>query len=609
MTSSSSRRQSAAITIASLLILLSSPSFFVMGKKPSLSVKCIDNTDGTNNPAVIYHLSNNELRPYPNMDFYYWNGYEKDHFPGVGRHINCTGIPIGSPYDVQPETIVSQEAYKFMPMFKMRTDQKCQPGIATRHEVGKCRVERPVNVPLYYESATVEESNGTSKSTLHSYWVYYGMQSNCGPFDAGKHKDDWEHVDIHVQDGKIKHVIYSQHGGMYTLSKKDVPMENGRVVVYVGKYSHGSYHDQRKKCKFDKGCKKTGEYCKYWKDPRTGKSFDWYPSKLLSLPGFRVHQENSVPIDDPVCKLETGGFEWGGIEFEGPTNTCKRNPRYLTYTNKAKPMTVRDMMMGNYRPGSAVKCLNGTTGKTNSNPHTVYRFQNRALRPYPSSSIFKSWDSNYPHFDTIDCTYLPIGRPMGYNLNHSHEGKSIKCSNSNNIRAVYRWTNGQLRLYPNPLVALSWNRFWNRILTINCRGLPVGEPMERKPNSPPEGQAIRCTGLGADHHIYRWTNSELRHYPSPAIFASWSGGDSSSMVAYCGGQNVGRPMTWNVSRLPEGKSLRCSGSRTVYRWTNGELRGYPNRDIFESCDGNWSNIGNIDCRGLRFGRPMGQCNG
>lgn len=612
MTSSSlhilARRQVTTIMISSLFILLSSsPSLFVMGKKPSPAVKCIKNTDGTNNPSVIYHLSNNELRPYPNMDFYYWNGYDKNHFPGVGRHIDCTGLTIGPPYDVQPETIVSEEAYKFIPMYKMRTDQKCQPGPATRHEVGKCRVDRPVDLPIYYENSIVqeEELNG-SPSTLHSYWVYYGMQNSCGPFDAGKHKDDWEHVDIHVQDGDIKHVIYSQHGGMYTLSKKNVPMENGRVVVYVGKYAHGSYHDQRKKCNFDSGCKSTGEYCKYWKDPRTGKSYDWYPHKLLSLPGFRL-QQDSVPIDDPVCKLETGGFEWGGVELEGPTNTCRRNPRYLTYTNKAEPMTARDMMLGNYRPGSGVKCTDNTDNT--NNPRVVYRFQDRTLRPYPSLSIFKSWDPKY-HYDYIDCTHFPIGRPMGYNFNNNHEGHSIKCIGSTDGKisdhAVYRWTDGKLRHYPNALIALSWNRFWNKILTIDCRGLPIGAPMKKKVNSPQEGQAIKCTGA---HHVYRWTNNQLRHYPNPEIFSSWNGGDNSSSSAFCGGQHIGKPMTWNVQNLPEGKSLRCNGSRKVYRWTNNQLRLYPSRDIFGSCDGDWSNVGNIDCRGLAFGNPMGPCHG
>lgn len=331
---------------------------------------------------------------------------------------------------------------------------------------------------------------------------------------------------------------------------------------------------------------------------------------MLSLPGFRVHQEDSVPIDDPVCKHKADkGFKIIGKEVVAPTNTCERNPHYLRYPSDAKPMTVRNMMLGNYRPGSAVKCLDNTDNT--NNPRIVYRFKDRTLHPYPSLSIFKSWDRNYPRFEYIDCTYFSIGRPMAHNLNSDHEGRSIKCRDSTDGKSsentVYRWVNSnkELRPYPNPLIALSWNRFWNQLSTIDCRGLTIGAPMEKKANSPPEGQAIRCAGA---HHIDRWSNDQLRHYPSPAIFASWNGGDSSSLTAFCGRQKVGKPMTWNVQLIPEGKSLRCSGSKTVYRWTNNQLRGYPNRAVFGSCDGNWSNVGNIDCRGLKFGAPMKPCN-
>lgn len=328
-------------------------------------------------------------------------------------------------------------------------------------------------------------------------------------------------------------------------------------------------------------------------------SYDWFPNKLKSLPGRRL-QQDTVPIDDPVCKLETGSII--------VTNSCKRNPYYLTYPNKHKPMTARDMMLKNYRPGSAVKCLDGTDGKNHD--RTVYRFENKTLRPYPSPEIYQSWDSRYPHHDYIDCTYIPMGPPMAYNLSPKHEGHSIKChegttNGKHNKDAVYRWTHGELRHYPNPLVALSWNFSWNHILTIDCRGLFISDdPMQRKANSPSEGQSIKCAGTP---HVYRWTDDTLRHYPNPGIMASWTNGNMGSSTAYCPGQKYGKAMAWNTSIIPEGKSLRCSGSATVYRWGGGHLRGYPNRATFESCDGNWSKIGNIDCRGLSFGPPMSMC--
>ena len=113
------------------------------------------------------------------------------------------------------------------------------------------------------------------------------------------------------------------------------------------------------------------------------KSYDWSPNKLLSLPGFRL-QEDSTPVDDPICKLKTGGLVVGGVEIVGPTNTCKRNPPYLTYPSKSRPMTGRDLLLGNYRNGSAIKCIDNTD-KAN-NPHIVYRFQDRTCLLYTSPS-------------------------------------------------------------------------------------------------------------------------------------------------------------------------------------------------------------------------------
>jgi len=260
--------------------------------------------------------------------------------------------------------------------------------------------------------------------------------------------------------------------------------------------------------------------------------------------------------------------------------------------------------MGNYRPGSAVKCTNNSDGKDHG--HTVYRLGDKTLRPYPSPEVFESWDPNYPRADYIDCTYFLIGPAMGYNLTPEHEGDSIQCLKGTvDASKIYRWTSGELRHYPNRLVALSWNFSWNNIIKIDCSYLPIGDPMSRKPNSPQEGLSIRC-GSSDTPQVYRWTNDELRLYPSRAIMGSWTNGDMSATIAFCSGQKFGNEMTWNTSSIPEGKSLRCNGSAAVYRWENGYLRVYPNRATFESCD-DWSKIGDIDCRGLSYGAQMSKC--
>ena len=55
------------------------------------------------------------------------------------------------------------------------------------------------------------------------------------------------------------------------------------------------------------------------------------------------------------------------------------------------------------------------------------------------------------------------------------EGKSYKCSNSNH--AVYRYTKGELRLYPDHVIASSWDKNWRKFEVISCDGIPKGFPM------------------------------------------------------------------------------------------------------------------------------------
>jgi len=56
---------------------------------------------------------------------------------------------------------------------------------------------------------------------------------------------------------------------------------------------------------------------------------------------------------------------------------------------------------------------------------------------------------------------------------------SVKCTDDPN--KVYRYADGQLRWYPNPSVASSWDPNWTKITTLNCTNIPKGPTMEMKP--------------------------------------------------------------------------------------------------------------------------------
>ena len=108
-------------------------------------------------------------------------------------------------------------------------------------------------------------------------------------------------------------------------------------------------------------------------------------------------------------------------------------------------------------------------------------------------------------------------------------GTSIKC-NANDVgsgvnAAVYRYMGGtELRHYPNPPIAASWNSEWSAdIKEIDCDGLTEGEKMSYNATV---GDPVQCTandvGSGANAAVYRVeADKVLRHYPNPSIATSW----------------------------------------------------------------------------------------
>lgn len=81
-----------------------------------------------------------------------------------------------------------------------------------------------------------------------AYWFFYGYQDTCSP-GVGSHNADWEHVVVKVRDvdstnERLAEVMFFQHSGRYTRTRGNYQVHGGtHPVVYVGKNSHGSYHD------------------------------------------------------------------------------------------------------------------------------------------------------------------------------------------------------------------------------------------------------------------------------------------------------------------------------------------------------------------------------
>jgi hypothetical protein len=94
---------------------------------------------------------------------------------------------------------------------------------------------------------------------------------------------------------------------------------------------------------------------------------------------------------------------------------------------------------------------------------------------------------------------------------------------------------------------------------------------------PPEGYSIRC--LEEPDKVYRWTEGELRYYPTGQVASSWNTAWREDLIQMdCINIPKGEPMPMNFGSLTmlraadgfsvgEGYSVRCK----VHRWHEGEL--------------------------------------
>jgi hypothetical protein len=133
---------------------------------------------------------------------------------------------------------------------------------------------------------------------------------------------------------------------------------------------------------------------------------------------------------------------------------------------------------------------------------------------------------------------------------------------------------------------------------------------------PPDGYSIRC--LQEPDKIYRWTESELRYYPSGQIASSWNIVWREELVQIdCLNIPIGMPMSMNFDSLTmsratngfsvaDGYSVRClEEPDKVYRWQEGELHHYPSGIIASSWDEDWREaLVETDCLNFPIGEPM-----
>jgi hypothetical protein len=156
--------------------------------------------------------------------------------------------------DCQSPECVKDRARRFAPLLRFDQVQgatnKCFPSDAAPYYAARKQGnhERICNtdassilenrVPVYFD---YQDCSGDT--TVIMYWFFYGYQDTCTG-NLGSHDADWERIAVKVKDGRLERVLYFQHAGSYTRQGNDFSThDNTHPVVFVGKNSHGSYHD------------------------------------------------------------------------------------------------------------------------------------------------------------------------------------------------------------------------------------------------------------------------------------------------------------------------------------------------------------------------------
>lgn len=261
--------------------------------------------------------------------------------------------------------------------------------------------------------------------------------------------------------------------------------------------------------------------------------------------------------------------------------------------------------------GASIKCKQDV-GKFAGK---VYRHVNGEYRHYPNAQVASSWNPNWnKNITTIDCSGLKQGTPLS-KFQPPAEGASIKCTNVTGPAAntVYRYVDGQYRGYPSPQIASTWNKDWDKkIVGVDCSVLKKGAPLGAfKP--PAEGSSIKCLHNkgNAAKAVYRYADGEYRPYPNPATAKSWNPNwDKNVTTVDCSALKKGAAL--GAYKPPaEGSSVKCKqdmntkNTGKVYRYTNGQVRHYPNAAIAKSWNPEWNKtITTIDCTPLKVGKSM-----
>jgi hypothetical protein len=125
-------------------------------------------------------------------------------------------------------------------------------------------------IPLY---GTVSVTKDITLIQYIFFYAYNGSFNVAGNY-IGEHQCDIERISVEIcnKTNQIKRIYYGahQHTDGLWVSKKNIPFENGKIVVYIAKHSHATYPK----------AKTWWRIFGFANDHTSNKGISWFPSKV-----------------------------------------------------------------------------------------------------------------------------------------------------------------------------------------------------------------------------------------------------------------------------------------------------------------------------------------
>ncbi|GMH40261.1 hypothetical protein BSKO_08165 [Bryopsis sp. KO-2023] len=170
--------------------------------------------------------------------------------------------------------------------------------------------DRLDGVPIYAvvkEIASAEEGKREAIEINYIFFFAFNGPYNVLGVEVGAHVADWEHLTVRLfPDGKMQGVYYNSHRNIDGdwLPAKEVPMKDGRPMVFLAKHGHGCYPRPGKQLRL----------FGFANDVCSGDGPVWRPKKIILLKTEKTEPHASRGCCLPCSETGVQGITTRGID-------------------------------------------------------------------------------------------------------------------------------------------------------------------------------------------------------------------------------------------------------------------------------------------------------